>query len=376
MRTDVSYLLYWDDDAIPVEGSMTLGNHLDNDIVVAGEDVKDFHARIELGERGPAIIPLVDCTVSVNGREQVNPVRVMLGDVLGIGQVTMQVGVELEAHSDAEADSWALHADDGDRVYPIAGEVRVGRADNADICLANEHVSRTHARLVERDHHVWLQDLNSANGTRINNTPLIGGARLFHGDFVSFDKERFQLIGTGGELTPVQQYVDPLRGTTSKAPLKQMDTTEFAAAPEPVLADMIEVSAGEGGALLLGVSASVQGRTFRLGLGETLVGRGEHCGVVISDTTVSHEHAQVNVRPEGVTVTNLMATNGTKVNDADVTSAELSDGDVLRLGRVALLFRHVPVAAAEPAKRNRAAAIGIAAVVVIAALISGLMWLI
>jgi len=376
MGSDVSYLLYWDDDATPVEASMTLGNHLENDIVVPGEDVKDFHARIELTDRGPLVIPLVDCTVSVNGREQVSPVQVMLSDVLGIGQATMQVGVEMEANSSATADSWVLHADDGEGEFPIAGEVRVGRADSADVCITKEHISRSHARFVEHENLVWVQDLNSANGTRINSTRLNGGARVFHGDFVSFDKERFQLIGSGGDLTPVQRFVDPLHGTTNKPPPKQMDTTEFVAIPESVTPGTPDVSLADTGAFLMGASDSVQGQTFRLGLGASLLGRGEHCDVVISDTTVSHEHAQISVRPEGVTITNLMATNGTKLNGADVTSANLQDGDVLQLGRVSMLFKNIAAAdvAGAFSRLNLRLAIFVGAGV--AALTLGGLWLI
>ena len=347
MSTDISFLLYWDDDAIPIDGNMTLGNHLDNDVIVPGEDVSDFHARIDLTDRGPVLIPLGDATMSINGHERVTPVQVMIGDVIGIGQATMQIGIEVEARGGAEAENWVLHADEGEGAYAIAGEVSVGRSDNADISLRNEHVSRFHARFVERDHHVWVQDLNSANGTRINDTPLQGGARLFHGDYVSFDKVRFQLIGSGGDLTPVQTFVDPLRVTTSRPPQRQLDTTEFTAVEEPVRKSAEIPTLSETGAFLLGISESVDGVVFRVCVGESLVGRGEHCNIVINDSTVSHEHAQFKVRPEGVTVTNLMSTNGTKVNGVDVTSAKLGDGDVVRLGKVSLVFKHIPASSVE-----------------------------
>jgi pSer/pThr/pTyr-binding forkhead associated (FHA) protein len=345
--TDISFLLYWDDDAIPVDGNMTMGNHLDNDIVVPGEDVTDFHARIDLSDRGPVVIPLGTSTLSVNGHERAAPVQLVIGDVIGIGQATMQIGIEVEAHSGAEADSWVLHADAGEGDFAISGEVSVGRAEGADISLHNEHISRFHARLLERHQHVWVQDLNSANGTRVNDTAIAGGVRLFHGDYVSFDKIRFQLIGTGGELTPVQTFIDPLRGTTSRAPRNRLDTTEFTAVEEAIRNPMDIPTLSETGAFLLGISESVDGSVYRVCVGESLVGRGDHCNIVIDDATVSHEHAQFKVRPEGVTVTNLMSTNGTKVNGVDVTSAKLGDGDVVRLGRVSLVFKDIPASSVD-----------------------------
>lgn len=341
---EISYLLYWEDDAIPIEGNMTFGNQLENDIVVPGEDVAEFHARIDLSDRGPVAIPLGNSTISINGHERASPTQIMIGDVIGIGQATMQIGIEIEARLPGAAEQWALHAEEGDAVYPIEGEVSVGRADDADISIPKEHVSRSHARLVERDNFVWLQDLNSANGTRINDIPLIGGARLYHGDFVSFDKTRFQLIGSGGDLTPVQTFIDPLRGTTSKPPPKQLDTTEFNAVEEPVVRQDKIPELSETGAFLLGISESVDGEVFRVGLGETLLGRSEVCDIVIDDSTVSHEHAQIKVRPESVSITNLMSTNGTKINGQDVKTANLEDGDVVRLGRVSLVFKDVPPA--------------------------------
>ena len=53
--TDLTYLFYIDDDVVPLQGNLTLGNHLDNDIVIAGEDVADFHVRVSVSGRDPAV---------------------------------------------------------------------------------------------------------------------------------------------------------------------------------------------------------------------------------------------------------------------------------------------------------------------------------
>jgi hypothetical protein len=84
--SDITYLIYVDDDTIPLEPNMTLGNHLENDVVIPGEDVSDFHVRIELSDRGPAFIPLGESTINVNGQEQARPIQVIIGDVVAIGR--------------------------------------------------------------------------------------------------------------------------------------------------------------------------------------------------------------------------------------------------------------------------------------------------
>jgi len=43
-----------------------------------------------------------------------------------------------------------------------------------------------------------------------------------------------------------------------------------------------------------------------------------------------------------VTITNLISRNGTRVNSEEVSSSQLQDGDVIRLGRVSLMFKNPP----------------------------------
>ena len=55
--SDLEYILVLEGEQIPLGGSVTLGRHLDNDLVLAGEDVLDYHLRIEVGVRGPQAFP-------------------------------------------------------------------------------------------------------------------------------------------------------------------------------------------------------------------------------------------------------------------------------------------------------------------------------
>lgn len=82
----ITYPLYLDDDAIPLESSNTVGNHLEADIVVPGEDIADFHLRIEITDRGPVLVPLVSATFNINGVETNELIRTIVGDVVTLGQ--------------------------------------------------------------------------------------------------------------------------------------------------------------------------------------------------------------------------------------------------------------------------------------------------
>lgn len=70
--------------------------------------------------------------------------------------------------------------------------------------------------------------------------------------------------------------------------------------------------------------------------GETSVGRSPVCVLVIDDVTLSRRHAVFRVSGGGCTVRDAGSSNGTAVNNRAVTQAEVSDGDIVTLGRLAL----------------------------------------
>ena len=168
-------------------------------------------------------------------------------------------------------------------------------------------------------------------------------------------------------MTPVLRDPGQLQGTAVKAPAAAApERTQFVSQDGDVASLPAHlVPPSQTGAFLLGISESVDGQIFRVSVGETLIGRAGHCQVILDDPTVSVEHARIQVRPEGVIITNLMSTNGIQVNSEQVATARLNDGDVVRLGQVALMFKDVPPASIDgyPALKHLSVWIPVGAVV-------------
>lgn len=64
--------------------------------------------------------------------------------------------------------------------------VVVGRSTDADLVIADDTVSRRHARLSGDRSGLVLTDLDSSNGTTLNGNPMVGGLALHDGDLIGF----------------------------------------------------------------------------------------------------------------------------------------------------------------------------------------------
>jgi diguanylate cyclase (GGDEF)-like protein len=69
-----------------------------------------------------------------------------------------------------------------------------------------------------------------------------------------------------------------------------------------------------------------------------ILGRGEESAIQIQDHSVSRKHARIELATDGFHVSDLGSTNGTFVNDKQVDTARLSDGDYLRIGNCIYRF--------------------------------------
>ena len=72
-------------------------------------------------------------------------------------------------------------------------EVSLGRGEDNDVVIPHASVSRAHARLMRRNGVFELTDLNSTNGTYVNEQPVHGATRVSSGNQVRLGDVRFVL---------------------------------------------------------------------------------------------------------------------------------------------------------------------------------------
>jgi len=357
--TDARYdlvLLDGSDARFVLAGNVTVGRHLDNDLVIAGEDVRDFHVRIETTARGPRVYVLEGAAAHRNQHPIEGSAGLRPGDELILGHHRLRLDVETSVTSCG----WKLHRiGDGVGVTVLAG-LKVGRATDCDLQLVEGHVSRHHAQLQVERGTIWLEDLGSANGTFVNGDRVIGAWRLFHGDEVAFDTLRYQLIGDAPDLTPIRPAGQPpdqlaaaepdVAGSPSTAQLERNEAanvTVEAAAAQAVAPMAVPLTTGP---VLIGRSEPVSGRVFPLAFGRHLIGRGPDADIHLPEASVSLRHAELELRPDGAQLVNLISTNGTWVNGAEIHATNLTSGDSIRVGRIILEYRSPQV---QPAARKR-----------------------
>ena len=67
----------------------------------------------------------------------------------------------------------------------------IGRAVESDIVVSSKRVSRQHARIIKEGHYWLLEDLDSTNGTYLNDERISAPERLRDGDRISVGQVKF-----------------------------------------------------------------------------------------------------------------------------------------------------------------------------------------
>ncbi|OJV25064.1 MAG: hypothetical protein BGO26_20755 [Actinobacteria bacterium 69-20] len=101
---------------------------------------------------------------------------------------------------------------------------------------------------------------------------------------------------------------------------------EAAGYPPPVVSPRLLVQDGSG-------------RSYPLQRGSNVIGRGADAALRLADTSVSRRHIDVYFDGQVAIVHDLGSTNGTNVNGSPVQTWQLADGDEIRIGQSAVVFR-------------------------------------
>ena len=83
-------------------------------------------------------------------------------------------------------------------VFNIDDSLVIGRETAANLCIADASVSRRHSRIEKKDDDFIITDLDSLNGTFVNDVP-VKSRRLEHGDRVRIGDSQFLFLKHEGE---------------------------------------------------------------------------------------------------------------------------------------------------------------------------------
>lgn len=201
-----------------LQGSLTIGRTLENDLVLNGTTISRHHARLALdgieatiADLGSANGVLVDDR-PITGAVAINESsRVRIGEFrLYLERATGRMRPAQDGFSTAIVNAEQAHgklviiagAQAGRELMLFERILCVGRTDENDITLADTSVSRHHSRLkLQDDSSYTLTDLNSSNGTRLNGK-RITSARAWHGDRIHFGNVECLLVDARGKAKP------------------------------------------------------------------------------------------------------------------------------------------------------------------------------
>lgn len=184
-----------------VEDPFLIGSDSANHLVVDG--LAPIHARLE---RHQGELLLVDNGSAkgsyVNGKRVARQV-LHAGDSISLAQQAFQ----LSEHSSAEQLSprawaqvarWSLVGESSwfksQRFHFNQAINTLGRSEHCEICLPGTHLNRQHAEIQVRDQQLLIRDLNSSNGTYVNDR-RINESLVNAGDIVRFDLYSFRVEG-------------------------------------------------------------------------------------------------------------------------------------------------------------------------------------
>ncbi len=106
-----------------------------------------------------------------------------------------------------ESSTWCFldHSDDTNETneIPIQVPFLIGRRSNSDLPLDCTSVSGAHAELLIENDEIWIEDLDSTNGTFVNGVRIGETRKLQKGDVVQFGSMVFQVARNKDKASPV-----------------------------------------------------------------------------------------------------------------------------------------------------------------------------
>ena len=258
-----------------------------------------------------------------------------------------------------------IEDDQGNRsVVPvIRDEITIGRKEGNTIRLTERNVSRRHARLVQSDGKIFVEDVEARYGLK-KNGKKVDRSEFSEGDVISIGDYRLTLrpqkstkktpetneanaeispdlteerSAVGDESGPVSQQDG---ASTKSKPSKPTKPSKPSSAPsaDSASAGNTEIIQTDPAKIVV-ISSNFAGQEFPLDNQEMVIGRGEDCDIIVDHRSVSSKHAKiVREGTDEYKIVDLNSSNGVKVSGEEYKSVHLERGDVVELGHVKFRF--------------------------------------
>jgi pSer/pThr/pTyr-binding forkhead associated (FHA) protein len=209
--------------------------------------------------------------------------------------------------------------------------------ETADIILNDPEISRTHATLIVHQKSFTIEDLDSTNGTFINDKKIkeielkhldeieIGGTRLLFTVYQELEEFGQEPSGTEEEALEDIEVIDEPGTTDDSVTRMERRVTDLKLPAGRKLS--LEFLEGEN-----------KGERIEFPKGRIIIGR-SGVDINLNDPNASRKHAVIEAwSREQIYLRDLASTNGTFLNGARITSARLKNGDEILIGSIRLRF--------------------------------------
>ncbi|HEX5748404.1 MAG TPA: FHA domain-containing protein [Archangium sp.] len=226
----------------------------------------------------------------------------------------MSVRLTVKQSSEAGAKPTELVLDDA--------VITLGRDKGCQVVLAQQAVSRSHARITQEGNLFFLEDLGSAYGTQVNGKPLPKGEKR---------------LLRNGDVIVIAQFDVRFDKVADLPHDVESQKTSFVA--RNMVKDVMRGLSGGEERYLRVMNGPREGERLEVNdAQEFTIGRDDSADVIFRDDLISRRHVKVRRDWSGTHVEDLGSRNGIKVNRKRINRKTLKDGDELEVGGVRFVY--------------------------------------
>ena len=220
--------------------------------------------------------------------------------------------------------------------------ILIGRDPQCDVVLNSSSVSRHHSQFITQKNKIEIQDLESGNGTILNQTRLKPHEKYSLDPSDTVRIEEFEIFFDKSSWQEPEEKIPEEHVRSTEELSRKLERTD----PDILEVKMIKRILGalehDKRPCLLVTSEPFQNLKGYLEDEEEdlIIGRDQNCGLTIDSPTLSRHHAKVARKWGGFVVTDLDSKNKLFVNGEKSREKTIHDGDEIVFGDVKTIFKN------------------------------------